>query len=217
VINHHILAAIAGSAAQRGGSREPFSPPARTLSTRSDLGALVRAAAAGSEPAWSDLVGRFDRLLRAIARSYRLSPADVDDVVQETWIRLFKCIGRLRDPAAIRPWLMTCTRRESLRRLQCRVPEQLTDDPALGDGVAPDCPERAALAAERRATVARSLAALPERHAQLMTLLASEPAPDYREVSRALGMPHGSIGPIRARCLARLERNPELIALRGCI
>jgi hypothetical protein len=43
-----------------------------------------------------------------------------------------------------------------------------------------------------------------------MTLLAAEPDADYRAISAKLAMPIGSIGPIRARSLARLERHAEL-------
>jgi RNA polymerase sigma factor (sigma-70 family) len=180
-----------------------------------ELVALVRAARAGDHDAWSGLVRRFDGPLRGIARSYRLAPADVDDVLQATWIRLLRHIGRIHEPAAIAGWLTTTVRRESMRLLQRPVREQLVDDPALGDRPEPDSAEAALLAAERRAVLDRALASLPERHRQLMMLLASEASPDYGRISEALDMPRGSIGPIRARCLARLERSVELRQLVG--
>jgi len=43
-----------------------------------------------------------------------------------------------------------------------------------------------------------------------MTLIATEPAMDYQELSTALRMPIGSIGPTRARSLMRLRRHAEL-------
>jgi RNA polymerase sigma factor (sigma-70 family) len=179
------------------------------------LVALVHAARAGDDAAWTGLVRRFDSGLREIARSYRLPPADVDDVLQATWIRLLRHIGKIREPAAIAGWLATTVRRESMRLLQRPVREQLVDDPALGDRPEPDGAEAAVLAAERRAVLARAVAGLPERHRRLMLLLASEAAPDYDRISAALDMPRGSIGPIRARCLARLERSVELRRLVG--
>jgi hypothetical protein len=48
-----------------------------------------------------------------------------------------------------------------------------------------------------------------------MTLLLVEPPRDYGEISRTLSMPIGSIGPTRARSLARLARDPQLRALNG--
>jgi DNA-directed RNA polymerase specialized sigma24 family protein len=46
-----------------------------------------------------------------------------------------------------------------------------------------------------------------------MRMLIAEPAPSYAEISAALDIPVGSIGPIRQRCLARLRRNRELVDL----
>ena len=79
------------------------------------LTALVCAARRGDQDAWTDLVERFDGRVRAIARSYRLSPPDVDDVAQATWLQLLEDIGKLREPAAIGAWLATATRRTALR------------------------------------------------------------------------------------------------------
>jgi RNA polymerase sigma factor (sigma-70 family) len=173
----------------------------------------VRAAKAGDEIAWTRLVERFDPPLREIARSYRLAPADIDDVMQATWIRLLRHIGRIREPAAIAGWLATTVRRESKRLLQRPVREQLVADPNLRDRPEPDSAETAVLAAERRAALAHALAALPERHRRVMALLASDASPDYHRISASVGIPRGSIGPIRARSLARLERSAELRAL----
>jgi RNA polymerase sigma factor (sigma-70 family) len=186
----------------------------RQLSARhQELVALVNAARAGESSAWNELVRRFDQTLHHIARSYRLSPTDVDDVVQATWLNLLEDIGRLRDSAAVAGWLATTTRRKAMRLLQSRVREQLTCEPELmGDDLDDDGPEASVLAAERRAILDRALATLPCRHRKLMTLLLTQPALDYRQVGERLGMPIGSIGPIRARSLARLSDNPELRA-----
>ena len=87
-----------------------------------------------------------------------------------------------------------------------------SDDPALGEGTAFAEPERALLDAERRAILRRALAVLPERQRELMTLLAADPSIDYCAVGERLAMPVGSIGPTRARGLARLREHPELQA-----
>jgi RNA polymerase sigma factor (sigma-70 family) len=175
-----------------------------------ELALLVRAAQSGDNVAWAQLVGRFDRMLHGIARSYRLSAHDVDDAVQATWIKLYAHVDSIRESAAIAGWLATTVRRESLRLLQTHVREQLTDDLDFAGEDRRDGPEATLLVTERRAVLERALASLPERQRRLMTLMADQRDPDYREISAELDMPIGSIGPIRARSLARLQRNAEL-------
>lgn len=174
---------------------------------------LVQAASSGDHAAWTSLVCRFDGGLRAVLRFYRLAPADVDDVVQMTWLRAFESIDRLREPAAFPGWLMTTARREALNLLQRSRREVPTDDALLGEGQAPSAPDAALSAADLQATLDRAVAALPERHRRLITLLIAEPTLDYTEISERLAMPVGSIGPIRGRCLDRLRRDPRLRAV----
>ena len=51
----------------------------------------------------------------------------------------------------------------------------------------------------------RHIAGLPERCRTLLRVIAFADRPDYAELARALGMPQGSIGPTRGRCLAKLR------------
>lgn len=178
-------------------------------SVNRELASLVKAAQANDNAAWTELVGRFERMLRRIARTYRLNDADVDDVLQTVWLRLHEHLDRLRDPNAIPGWLATTTRRESLRVLQKQTREQLTDDPELLEGVDLDRPSVELLAAERGEVLRRALSTLPSHQRRLMIMLATASG-DYRHISKTLQMPIGSIGPTRARSLSRLERHPEL-------
>jgi RNA polymerase sigma factor (sigma-70 family) len=180
-----------------------------------ELAALVRAAAAGDPVALERLVVRFDRVLRGIARSYRLSSWDADDVIQSTWLQFMEHGRELREPAALSGWLVTTARRQSLRLLQRHVRERLTDDPACdmpGDHAEPD---RELLAAEHREALHGALAQLPDRQRELMRLLVAHPDLSYEEVGRKLAMPIGSIGPTRARSLDRLRRTSTLRALQS--
>jgi RNA polymerase sigma factor (sigma-70 family) len=175
---------------------------------------LVNAARAGDNRAWSGLIDRFGGTVRNIARSYRLQPADVDDVVQITWARLYEHIDRLREPAAVAGWLATTTRRESMRALQTRTREHLTDDPQVRDRGDLDGLESSLLIAERRAALADAVATLPDHQRRLMMVLLTSPPLDYQQISALLDMPVGSIGPTRSRALSRLARHPRLDALQ---
>ena len=174
---------------------------------------MVQAAREGDARAWNGLFHRFDGTLRQVARSYRLAPTDVEDIVQAAWLELVAEIGRIREPAAIGAWLATVTRRNALRSRQIPAREVLTDDPDLGDRCDAHGPEERVLAAERQAVLAGAIAALPERPRRLVAALLTEPTLDYRQVGERLSMPVGSIGPSRTRALARLARDAQLRAV----
>jgi RNA polymerase sigma factor (sigma-70 family) len=179
-----------------------------------DIGALLAAAAEGDQAAWEVLVARFDRTIRATARRHRLGAADQDEVVQHVWVRLVRHIAAIRDPAALGSWLTTAARHESLRLLtRCRdIP---VDDVAMDAADDAASPEDDAIAAERRAALRGALDRLPDRQRSLMRMLLTAPAMNYDELSAALGMPKGSIGPTRQRSLARLAHDRQLAGAIG--
>ena len=175
-----------------------------------DLSPLARRAVAGDDRAWSDLVRHMDPVLRRVARRYRLGAAEVDDVVQTTWLRAFEHVTRLNDPAAIAGWLVVTTRREAMRTLQRSVREVLVDDSRTFDEVDSTGPEVMAIQQERRAAVRGAVRRLSGRQRRLVTSMLASPAPTYQRLSSLLDMPVGSIGPTRERALARLRDDAQL-------
>jgi RNA polymerase sigma factor (sigma-70 family) len=186
-----------------------------------DTGLLVRSAANGDEVAWRGLVARFSSLVWAVARAHRLTNADAADVYQTTWLRLAEHIGRIEHPDRIGAWLATAARRECLQSLRSAAKTAPTDDmdrlditPAAGNPT-----EEAVLAAEteredaaRAAAMWRAFSRLSDRCRELLRILMATPPPSYAEVAAALGLPLGSIGPTRARCLQRLRE--EMAGIR---
>ena len=143
-----------------------------------------------------------------IARSYRLSAHDAEDVSQTTWLLLATHLRSLVDPAAVGGWLATTARRESLRVVRRHGREVPVDPPAGIEppGSAAEAGEEVVLRAERRAQVRSAFSRLPEHCQQLLNLLMRDPPPSYEEISATLGVARGSIGPTRARCLDRLRK-----------
>jgi RNA polymerase sigma factor (sigma-70 family) len=178
---------------------------------RDDLDRIVRSAAAGDPVAWSRLVARFRARVLGAARTAGLTHHEAEDAAQATWARLVGAIGRIQDPNAIGAWLHTTARREGLRiRTGQRAVEPLDDELAITH--APDL-DRELIAAEERAALRSAVGRLPGRHARLMRAFLADPEPSYAQVSAELGIPLGSIGPIRGRCMARLRRDPALSTL----
>lgn len=190
----------------RGGrSRRPVTP--ETTQEEIELTSVVAAAVAGDTRAWEELVRRFGGLVTAVARSCRLGDADVNDVFQVTWLRLVEHIDRVEQPERVGAWLATTARRESLRvmRASARVTPDHDGLLRFSDpgSVAPDA---GPLAEERAAAVQSAFAELPPHCQTLLGILAGSDPPSYKEISRVLSMPIGSIGPTRGRCLEHLRR-----------
>jgi RNA polymerase sigma factor (sigma-70 family) len=170
---------------------------------------LFRRAEAGDRAAWNTLVDRYTKLLWSVARGHRLSDADAADVVQTSWLRLVEHFGRIDDPECLPGWLLTTARRECLRTLR-RAGRELV---GTGDDGFPEVVDERAtpveariLTDERDSALWSCFQRLSERCQQLLRILMATPPPDYATVSATLGMPVGSIGPTRGRCLNQLRK-----------
>jgi RNA polymerase sigma factor (sigma-70 family) len=171
-----------------------------------DVARLVRRAAEGDRCAWERLYGQYARLVWAMTRDFKLTESDAADAAQATWLRLLEHIDRLEDPARISSWLAATARRECLRVLAARKKFVLVhDDNALGTvRQEPEIDERL-LADERNQAVRDALSRLPRQWQRMLELLMADPPASYAEISDQLGLPVGSIGPTRGRCLERLR------------
>ncbi|SEG86452.1 RNA polymerase sigma factor, sigma-70 family [Thermomonospora echinospora] len=185
-----------------------------------EVGALVRAAAGGDAAAWESLVARFSGLVWSVARGHGLGAAEAEEVFQITWFRFAEHIGRIRSPEQAGAWLATTARNESRKAVRVGSRVALTSDlDTLVPGVDDLSPEQVMLDAEdaeldrrRDRELVQALEELPGRCRELLRMLLASPPPSYAEVSQALGIPVGSIGPTRARCLSQLR---ELLVERG--
>jgi RNA polymerase sigma factor (sigma-70 family) len=175
--------------------------------------ALVLRAAEGDQRAWNEIVERYAPLVYAICTRYRLATHDIEDVGQTVWLLLVEHLGQLREPAALPGWLATTTTRECLRVLKAAGKSELTgrdDSPQFVNDKAID---EEILMAERNAALRALFAELPPRCQQLLSMLISDPPHSYATIHEVLGIPVGSIGPQRARCLDRLRRSGAFVAL----
>jgi len=180
---------------------------ARTDVASLDVARLVRRAATGDKQAWERLVDQYARLIWSITTEFKLVESDAADVVQTTWMRLIEHIDRLQHPERVGSWLAATARNECLRCLAARKRIVLSQTDVAFDGPAEHEPEidEGLLAAERAEIVREAMTQLPRRWQRLMELLMADPPASYAEISDELGLPVGSIGPTRGRCLARLR------------
>ena len=179
--------------------------------------ALVTRASGGDQDAWHELVERYASLVYTICTRYRLSNHDIEDVGQSVWLLLVEQLGKLREPAALPGWLATTTARECLRGVTAankaeRLGTGLDDSVLFVDDAVID---EEILVAERNAALRAAFTELPPRCQQLLSMLISDPPHSYTEINAKTGIPVGSIGPQRARCLERMRRSSALAALGG--
>ncbi|HTY73224.1 MAG TPA: sigma-70 family RNA polymerase sigma factor [Actinomycetes bacterium] len=176
-----------------------------------EVSALLARAAAGDQAAWDALVDGFASLLWAVARAHRLDDADCADAVQTAWLRLLENLERITEPDRLGAWLSTTVRRECLRVIRRSGREYVADADHLTAIPEPRAPEMGArlMLAERDAALWAAFERIPDRCRRLLRVLLADPAPSYQDVSAALEMPIGSIGPTRQRCLERLRRFAE--------
>lgn len=170
------------------------------------VAALTRSASAGDQGAWERLIEEFGGLVWAVTRSYRLSDADASDVAQTTWLRLLEHMDALNDASRVGAWLATTARRECLHVLrdsqrEVSFGDDIPDDPAIDEALDTDL-----LTEERDRALWSGFARLRPSDQALLRLLMADPRPAYEEISAALDLPIGSIGPTRARALERLRR-----------
>lgn len=166
---------------------------------------LVGACRSGDAEAWEHLVDKYHNLVFAIAVGEGLSVEDAADLTQSTFEALLAQLDKIRDDARIASWLMTVARRQAWRvrnrrgRMAIRpdestgTPEELSTNDGSDDVV-------------RLMWVYEGLSQLDDQCRQLITALYFDPmSPSYAEIAADIGRPVGSIGPCRARCLARLR------------
>ena len=176
-----------------------------------ELAELVHAAGEGDQAAWNSIVERFGGLVWATVRAHRLNAVDGAEVVQTTWLRLVEHLDRIRDPERLGGWLATTARNECLRQIRHsarEIPSELADLERGDSGTL----DQDLLTAERDRAFWKAFTELGERCQALLRVLMAETEPSYQEVSAALGMPVGAIGPTRRRCLERLGQDPRLAA-----
>lgn len=170
---------------------------------------LVSACLNGDERAWEQLIARYKRLIYSVPLKYGATVDVAADVFQAVCVDLVTELPRLRNPEALKGWLVRVAQHRSLKwkhQSRRQAGWVAADDEAAG--LADDAPNAAQVleAAQNEQAVRAAVDSLPERSRQLVTLLffTSPPLP-YAEVARRLGLATGSIGFIRGRCLKKLE------------
>ena len=182
-----------------------------------DDSTLIERCRAGDASAWGLLVARYQRLVYAIVTRMGLDEHAAADVFQVVFEKLMKHLPGLREPGRLQAWIVTTAKREGLaarRQAQRTVSMSRPDeaDPEAHDewDIADESPRAEQLLDELQQLHRLRLGfdRLDERCRELLSLVFRDEDDHlgYDEVSRRLGLPVGSIGPTRSRCLGKLRK-----------
>ena len=176
---------------------------------------LVSDCRRGDQLAWEKLVRRYQRLIYTIPLRAGLNEDQAAEIFQEVFTTLFQKLNDLEEPEKLQAWLVTTARRKTWRTISKAERERIVDltaggatddlEPAVRDET--PLPDEQLLLLEEQHRIRVALSSLDERCRTLVQMLfyQSQP-PSYQEIAAALGIPEGSVGPTRARCLGKLLR-----------
>lgn len=162
----------------------------------------------GDEHRMGELVALLTPILWHTVRAQRLDPDSAEDVLQTVWLSLVRSADSISDPQAVLQWLIVSARREAWRVVKRSDRVDVRDFEPDDLSAAPtDSPDAVVLRGDGDERLWRHVGLLPERCRELLRVVAFADRPDYAAIASSLGMPVGSIGPTRGRCLAKLRHS----------
>lgn len=173
---------------------------------------LVAGCLEGDEVAWSNLFQRYNRLIYKVPSSFGFTYIETEEIYQEIAIEIIRCLGALEDRSRLHPWIVTIARRTCIRHLRntakyTTVDVQLLEN-EIEEGV--DTLDEMLIRLEEYSLIRKALAELEPRCQTILTeLFLCDYKKSHMEVAELLGMPIGSIGPTRSRCLEKLRQRVE--------
>jgi RNA polymerase sigma-70 factor, ECF subfamily len=159
-------------------------PSATTEQGPGDVPGLVSRAREGDRAAFGVLYERYARFVHGVLLA-NADRQDVQDLVQDVFLRAMQQLHTLRDPAAFGGWIGAMARNEArMRHRGTHATEELSDQIASGEPQRPTRLEMEdVLAAIRR---------LPERYGEPLTLRLVEQM-SGEDIAAALGLTHGTV------------------------
>jgi RNA polymerase sigma-70 factor (ECF subfamily) len=170
---------------------------------------LVQLIQGGETEAFAEFVRRTRRVAYRLARRITRNHEDADDVLQESFVKAYRALGRFEPGKPIGPWFLTIVARTALssvrherRRSAIPLDEPGPDgSPPLQERIADPATDAAAI--ERRLEVERAYARLSEEHRVVLALRVEADLP-YAAIAEALGVPVGTV-------MSRLARAREAL------
>lgn len=171
--------------------------------------ALVRLAQGGDARAFEALVVKYQRRIARHVARYLRNSGDVEDVVQEAFLRAYRGLASFRGDSAFYSWLYRIATNAALSHLKRQPQDELLGDdapeersrpfePGVSDG---EDPERTLMAGQIADAVQKGLAHLQPELVDALTLFEVE-GKSYAEIAQMLEVP---VGTVRSRIFRARE------------
>ena len=160
---------------------------------------------------WKTLIAHHEPKLKATISQFRFDDAEVEDVLQCTWIHLLERHQTIRKPEALAMWLRSVCRNECVNRTRHNGRHIQVDRQEVYEAQQEptDLPEQITLTRLQRTALVRALQAIkPDRALVVVGSVVEKRS--YKELARLLNVPTGSIGPCRIRGLSQLSKHSQL-------
>jgi RNA polymerase sigma factor (sigma-70 family) len=170
---------------------------------------LIRRAKRGDKHAYEELVYAYQGIAFRTAYVLAGNAADAEEAAQDGFVKAWRALGRFRDGALFRPWLLQIVanearnRRRSAGRRAHLALRAATEHPS---GDAAPSPEAALLSAQQREGLLAAVNELPEDQRSVITLRYFVGLSE-QEVADALDLPTGTIKSRTSRALERLRES----------
>jgi len=174
---------------------------------------LISRAAKGDAAAFNELLGLHEKKMYAVCLRMCGNHEDAQDCLQEAMLRVYRAISGFKGQSSFSTWLYRVTMNTCLDELRRRKNKQATSlDGLLDTGWAPtddlDTPERHAIASEKRRTIERAIAELPEDMRSAIVLRDVQGF-SYDEIAQMLG---ANVGTIKSRISRGREKLREKLS-----
>jgi RNA polymerase sigma factor (sigma-70 family) len=165
---------------------------------------------AGDEQAWDRFIADYGGTILAVASRFNLSHDDREDLFQNTCLSAVRSIQTLRNPARLSSWVYSIAYRLVVDMLRRRRGTSLErhggGNPPIASAAQGASVEDSLVWAQEIARLHEALGRLEDRCRRLLRALYLCDQPlSYLEIARREGIPVGSIGPTRARCLKKMR------------
>lgn len=170
---------------------------------------LINQCKEGDNKSWHELIDLVGPVIFSLCRKSRLSRDESFDIFGRVSYQLVNSINSLKSPDKIMSFVATITRRQIYNFYQnLQIVDYFGEQ--RPDSIPDDCdvaPDKKYEATRLRQVLMEAMSHLSERDFRLVKMLFLDPnEPSYKEISEKLKMPVSSIGPIRAKILARLYK-----------